>query len=152
MQHILDFAIIAGLKNYWQITENTFNDEFEKYSEWIYCNIGYGQEFFEILWTNFILFFCVMKCVHAKLMIIFIYLFFFYSGEELVLSFEVHIPDVREGKAAWTETLLHTKNIFFFKSVRQRKKFLKEREKESETINLCLHRFHCKLSYACLVC
>lgn len=67
-----------------------------------------------------IFYFCVMKCVHAKLMIIFIYLFFFYSGEELVLSFEVHIPDVMEGKAAWTETLLHTKNIFF-KSVRQKK-------------------------------
>lgn len=38
---------------------------------------------------------------------------FLYSGEELVFSIEVHIPDVMEGKAAWTETLLHTKNIFF---------------------------------------
>lgn len=45
MQYILDIAIIAGLKNYWQITENTFNDEFEKYSDWIYYDIGFGQEF-----------------------------------------------------------------------------------------------------------
>lgn len=110
----IGFCHYRGLKNYWQITENTLNDEFEKYSEWIYCNIGYGQEFFEILWTNFILFFCVMKCVHAKLMIIFIYLFFFYSGEELVLSFEVHIPDVREGKAAMNRNPVTYEKYFFF--------------------------------------
>lgn len=69
-----------------------------------------------------------------------------------MFSIEVHIPDVREGKAAMNRNPVTYEKYFFFKSVRQRKKFLKEREKESETINLCLHRFHCKLSYACLVC
>lgn len=68
-----------------------------------------------------IFYFCVMKCVHAKLMIIFIYLFFFYSGEELVLSFEVHIPDVREGKAAMNRNPVTYEKYFFFKSVRQKK-------------------------------
>lgn len=113
MQYILDFAIIAGLKNYWQITENTFNDEFEKYSDWIYYYIGFGQEFLKFDELILFYFFCVMKCVHAKLMIIFIYLFFFYSGEELVLSFEVHIPDVREGKAAMNRNPVTYETYFF---------------------------------------
>lgn len=69
-----------------------------------------------------------------------------------MFSIEVHIPDVMEGKAAWTETLLHTKKIFFLICETEKEISYREREKESETINLCLHRFHCKLSYACLVC
>lgn len=93
-----------------------------------------------------------MKCVHAKLMIIFIYLFFFYSGEELVLSFEVHIPDVREGKAAMNRNPVTYEKYFFFKICETEERNFLEREKESETINLCLHRLPCKLSYACLVC
>lgn len=38
---------------------------------------------------------------------------FFYSGEELVLSFEVHIPDVREGKAALNRNPVTYENFFF---------------------------------------
>lgn len=46
---------------------------------------------------------------------------FFYSGEELVLSFEVHIPDVREGKAAMNRNPVTYEKFFFFKSVWQKK-------------------------------
>lgn len=56
----IGFAIIAGLENYWQITENTFNDEFEIYSEWIYCNFGFGQEFLKF--DELILFYFIFLC------------------------------------------------------------------------------------------
>lgn len=47
-----------------------------------------------------------------------------------MFSIEVHIPDVREGEAAMNRNPVTYEKYFFFKSVRQRKKFLKERERE----------------------
>lgn len=141
MQHILDFAIKAGLKNYWQITENTFNDEFEKYSDWICYIIGFGQEFlkFDELILVY-LFFCVMKCVHAKLMIIFIYLYFslFRRGvSALIWSTHTWCDG---GKSCNEQKPCYIRKIFFFLNLWDRERnFLKrERKRVRPLIYVCI--------------
>lgn len=52
-----------------------------------------------------------------------------------MLSFEVHIPDVREGKAAMNRNPVTYEKYFFFKSVRQERNFL---ERERPLIYVCI--------------
>lgn len=68
---------------------------------YIYIYIGFGLDFLKFDELILLVFFFVMKCVHAKLVIFFYFkhlptYIFLYLGEELVFSIEVHILDVRE--------------------------------------------------------